>query len=85
MRKEKDFVSSTYAFEDDNCNPKHNVKVSLSKQKDEDDSYESFWVTVWGEWGDKSVSQLDLTFESKRECVKFLNDLIAVVKSDYKK
>jgi len=87
MRVEEDFISSEYRFKDDNCSPKHDVKISLNKQLDsiKDGGEETFWITVWGEWGDKKVSQLDLIFENKVECVKCLRDMIAVLKLDYKK
>jgi len=32
MRVEEDFISSEYRFKDDNCSPKHDVKISLNKQ-----------------------------------------------------
>ena len=83
MRVEDDFITTNYRFKDDYCNPKHDVKIALNKQKDEDGS-ESFWITVYGEWGDRTVDQLDLTFKSKNECIKFINSLSTVIRQDYK-
>ena len=83
-RKENDFVSFEHKFKDDKCTPKHDVNIALNKQifKEEEEIDESFWITVWGKWGEEE-HQLDLSFKNKNECIKFINGLREIVISDY--
>lgn len=81
MKIENDFISSEFNFKCKRSNPKHNISISLSKQKLEDNT-ESFWITTWGKWGD-TEHQHDLSFKSKKECVSFLTEMIKVIKTDY--
>ena len=62
--------------------PKHDVWVGLTKQRDPDGE-EHFWLTVWGDSGDIKNFQFDLYFDSRKDCIAFLKECVAVLKEPY--
>jgi hypothetical protein len=62
-------------------NPQFCVGVGLSKQIEPHN--ESFDITVWGDWGEIKNFQFDLPFDSKKDCIAFLKECVAVLQEPY--
>ena len=82
MQIENDFIASEYHFVEPNSSATPDIKISMSRQKDKDGE-ESFSLTSWGVWR-KEEFQHDLSFSSRKEAIKFLQGMIAVIKAEYK-